>query len=113
MLVVTELFNNAINDFDAKKSTCCRGGVRWTCSNRTFLNMAVNDLDTNESTRCRWVLVVTELVVSEKQCISVVSETAVGSNFIIVHIMKQMILIFRHSNFYSEISGEIIAKHGS
>ena len=45
LLVGTELFNIAINDFDAKKST-----------------------------RCRRVLVVTELVVSGTQCISFVQK---------------------------------------
>ena len=49
---------------DAKKTACCRRVLIVT----KLFNIAVNDFDANKSTRCRWVLVVTEFVVSGTQC---------------------------------------------
>ena len=49
---------------DANKTARCRGVLIVT----EVFNIAVNDFDSKKSTRCRQVLVVTELVVSGTQC---------------------------------------------
>ena len=90
MLVVTELFNIAVNDFDAKKSACYKSVFvvtelfniavndfdakksarhKWVLVVTELFNIAVNDFDTKKSACCSRVLVVTELVVSGTQCI--------------------------------------------
>ena len=48
----------------AKKTARCRRVLIVT----ELFNIAVNDFDANKSTRCRRVLVATELVVSGTQC---------------------------------------------
>ena len=50
---------------DAKKTAPCRKVLLET----ELFNIAVNDFDANTSTRCRRLLVVTELVVSGTRCI--------------------------------------------